>query len=308
MFINCNVDCTNEGIIQWEQVGGSQATDVQWRNRDLIAAGTLTPNNNIINNGAFRLINTIFFVDTDIKGVGCFQIDDGSTFYLRSVNAQNPTRSNYFLGQSIAFTGTTATIHVDPLLYSENDPTFGARIYGFFDDAVLEFRDTITDFSYSILTGFLRVTMSTGKFVNLNIGLGYNSNNFFRTTSSRTGTTFNAIQYSGSSFPQILPPACALTAPRCAPLQPLCTTGYSGTVTSTTTIAPSGTDPGTVLVLTPLPPLTTRITTLPPGATGFTSTIGPSGTSLGEIIVGFPSQAPSTTVCIEDYFCDTCNT
>lgn len=239
-YIGCNINCENtaSGIIQWEQVGGSQASTVQWRNRNLVASGTDTSTTtNVINNGAFRIINTVYTTDTNVMGNGCFQIANGSTFYLRNVNSQSLTNGNYFANMSIAFTGAEATMRFDPTIYTQGAPEFGARIYGFFGDALMEFNDIISDVRYDGNEGLLTLTMSSGQSIILNIGPGYAGDRFTRRVSTRSGKFLRAIQYVGDSFSQSLPPTCSRTAPQCQALQPICTT--SSVVTATTSATSS---------------------------------------------------------------------
>lgn len=211
-------DSVNDGLISFEQAFSNTGSAFSWRNT---ALSTVTGAKNLYNNGAVRLINVNFHNVQNVYGSGCWQLGSGAVLYLEDGTGvyQNPTKSGSLPGQSIILQDSTAVLHMDTAVYSRNS-TFGAQLFGFAAGNAIEFYETIKTFVYSASSGYLKVTMSSGNYVNINIGTGYTASNFYtaRNPTKYNTAGYNAVFYKGASPSQSIPSTCALSAPLCQDL------------------------------------------------------------------------------------------
>lgn len=230
----------NNGLISFEQFFGNQGGDFCWKNSD----SSKWASSNLYNNGAFRLINVTYHNVQNILGNGCWQLGQGSVFYLEDGTGTNQNLFNgpSLPGQSIIFQHASSVLHLEKQSYSSN-PDFGAKLYNFGKGNAIEFADSIYRSSYSASSGIM--SLSFGWFglfgsCKLNIGKGYDSSKFAKRTSSQSYGNYNAIFYDGVAPAQAAPSQCSLSAPVCS-AKPKPTTSATSTAKATATSAPATT-------------------------------------------------------------------
>lgn len=251
-------DSVNNGLISFEQAFSNYGASFSWRNTVL---STVSGAKNLYNNGAVRLFNVNFHNVQNVYGTGCWQLGSGAILYLEDGTGvyQNLNKSGSLPGQSISFQDSTAVLHMDTAVYSKNS-SFGAQLFGFATGNAIEFYETIKTFTYTASSGYLKVTMVSGNYVNINIGTGYTAANFYtaRNPTKYNVAGYNAIFYKGAAPSQFAPSTCAISAPVC---QDLGLYPPSTTSSSSSTVSSSATTQTTTTVSSPT---TSSITTVTP--------------------------------------------
>lgn len=271
-----DLDGVNNGLISFEQTTRNLGASFVWRNPVLT---TSKSNANIYNNGAFRLINTVFHNVQNIYGNGCWQLGKGGILYLEDGTGvfQNPSKASSFAGQSIVFQDPDSTLHMDTAVYSGNS-NFGATVYGFSTGNAIEFYQTISSLSYDATAGNLNVKFVGSNQVNINIGKGYDASKFAQRKNPEHYNVagYNAIFYDGAAPAQSVPTQCGITAPICSDLA----NGLPVPPSASTTLVASS------------PSTSTQATVVPSSAA---PSLSSSSTSSRPVVSSTASSASSTS-------------
>ncbi|KAK4934227.1 hypothetical protein LTR66_015667, partial [Elasticomyces elasticus] len=235
----CNTDCYNYGTLDYEQYNNNLGATFTWRN---FVIGTAA-SNNIYNQGAFRLVNTVYHSVQNVLGNGCWVIDQGAALYLEDGSGinQNPSAGSTFANQNIYFvpgqTGSnTQTLHMDIQVYSHNS-NFGPQVYGFGKGMAIEFFETIKSQSYA--NSLLTVNFVSGNTVNIKIGSGYTASLSSIGNNPMTYNIigYNAIRSSAAAPSQSVASTCQVSLAKCAPPSANLVASSSASVSSMTSIS-----------------------------------------------------------------------
>ncbi|EDK37116.2 hypothetical protein PGUG_01214 [Meyerozyma guilliermondii ATCC 6260] len=218
---NGNMWLAGDGSVGTPQMS---ITSLSWNNKGLIvfqqkvlSSGFVTlgaVGTSIQNDGTICLINEVYSQTTAIKGSGCFDIGAKSNVWIQnSLLSVDPNQTFYLSSPS-------SSMRVEALSLSQ---TF--KVAGFGNGNVLGISLPIFSFSYSPVTGILKINTSLLFSFNFNIGTGYDPTKFERFTTDFGGiltTVINGgIRYNGpvpSGATQ--PTACKACLPLPTPPQP----------------------------------------------------------------------------------------
>lgn len=296
-----DLDGVNNGLISFEQTTRNLGASFVWRNPTLTTSKSTA---NIYNNGAFRLINTVFHNVQNIYGNGCWQLGKGGILYLEDGTGvyQNPNKASSFAGQSIVFQDPDSTLHMDTAVYSRNS-NFGATVYGFSTGNAIEFYQTIKSFSYDGTSGTLNVKFVGTYQVSINIGTGYDATKFAQRKNPEHYNVagYNAIFYDGAAPAQNIPTQCAITAPVCSdlagglPVPSASTTSMaSASSTSTSATITSSSVASSLSASSSSRPATVSTASFTSTSPSSSSVVAPSSTKVPSASTSIPATTPTT--------------